>query len=182
MENAKIDLPVMDLDPIKIKLMDPKEGKGWSRDYADIIGQEYRKYLALSKKYPSVGVVPSISVDAFWHQHILDTKKYAEDCKNYFGYFLHHFPYFGMRGKEDAENLQKTWEFSNQLYELAFGKIPDVVAKSQCSSCGASSCGCSSCNSSSCGGDPARDEDSGNGFFIPINNILKTDQRPAFAL
>jgi len=30
---------------------------------------------------------------------------YAKDCETVFGYFMHHFPYFGIYGKEDYQQL-----------------------------------------------------------------------------
>jgi hypothetical protein len=60
-------------------------------------------------------------VDKFWHGHILDTMKYAEDCQRVFGYFLHHFPYFGMRDAEDAANLANAAATTRRLYEQEFG-------------------------------------------------------------
>ena len=62
---------------------------------------EYRRFLTLMKKYPHEQTSPLVDVDMFWHYHILDTMKYAADCEAVFGYFLHHFPYVGMRGEED---------------------------------------------------------------------------------
>ena len=41
-------------------------------------------------------------MDAFWHQHILDTVAYQRDTVQIFGYFLHHFPYFGIWAAKDA--------------------------------------------------------------------------------
>ena len=112
----------LNLDCIKIKIMDKKEGKGWSRAQADSAEVAYKQFLQLNLKYPNKSIVPTITVDAFWHQHILDTQKYAEDCQNIFGYFLHHFPYFGMRGKEDAENLKNAFEETKALLASEFGK------------------------------------------------------------
>ena len=57
-----------------------------------------------------------------WHYHILDTEKYAEDCRDIFGYFVHHFPYFGMRGDEDAQHLQAAFVETQELYVKEFGK------------------------------------------------------------
>jgi hypothetical protein len=111
----------LDLDPIKFKLMDDEDGYGWSRDYVDQMEVEYRRFLILVAKYPDVLVPPDLNVDKFWHGHILDTMKYAEDCENIFGYFLHHFPYFGMRGVEDAANLARAGELKQQLYAKEFG-------------------------------------------------------------
>src|SRR5881628_461329 len=99
-------IQALDLDPIKFKLMDPEEGQGWSREYVNQMAIEYKRFLTLSVKYSEETIAPSKDVDKFWHGHILDTMKYAEDCQNVFGYFLHHFPYFGMRGKDDAAPLR----------------------------------------------------------------------------
>src|SRR5882672_11748132 len=96
----------LDLDCIRLKLMDHEEGHGWSREYADAMEIAYRRFLALMTKFPEETIAPTKDIDKFWHGHILDTIKYAEDCEQVFGYFLHHFPYFGMRGEQDAKNLQ----------------------------------------------------------------------------
>jgi hypothetical protein len=63
-----------------------------------------------------------VDVDNFWHYHILDTKKYAVDCHNVFGYFLHHFPYVGMRGEEDEQALHRMGDRMRTLYEETFGQ------------------------------------------------------------
>jgi len=122
-------IQALDLDPIKFKLMDPEEGQGWSREYVDQMAIEYKRFLTLSVKYPEETIAPSKDIDKFWHGHILDTMKYAEDCQNVFGYFLHHFPYFGMRGEEDAANLAEAGKTTNRLYEKEFGEaVPSRAA------------------------------------------------------
>lgn len=113
----------MDLDPIKFKLMDTKEGHGWTREEADRHELEYRRFLALVAMYPEEAITPDTNVDKFWHGHILDTMKYAEDCQRVFGYFLHHFPYFGMRGDEDAANLAEAAAKTRSLYQQEFGHL-----------------------------------------------------------
>ncbi|MFM9967866.1 MAG: glycine-rich domain-containing protein [Burkholderiales bacterium] len=112
----------MDLDPIKVKLMDAEEGQGWSREYTDKMELAYRRFLTLLVKYPDETIAPTKDVDKFWHGHILDTMKYAEDCQNVFGYFLHHFPYFGMRGEEDAANLTIAGKKMHEIYVHEFGE------------------------------------------------------------
>lgn len=118
----------LDLDPIKFKLMDANEGYGWTREETDSRELEYKRFLALVAKFPDEAIVPNKEVDKFWHAHILDTMKYAEDCHNVFGYFLHHFPYFGMRDDEDAANLANANERTQALYRQEFGaaKQPDA--------------------------------------------------------
>ncbi|WP_301668279.1 glycine-rich domain-containing protein [Neisseria basseii] len=128
----------LDLEPMMVKAMDKEEGLGWTLEMAKNIAEEYRKYLTLCLEYPDEAIVPSGMVDDFWHLHILDTQKYAEDCQNIFGYFLHHFPYFGMRGQEDADNLREAWQDSCQKYEARFGK-PDKTfwqSSGRCPKCG----------------------------------------------
>lgn len=109
----------LDLDPIKVKLMDPAEGEGWPRDVVDGMEVLYKQFLTLNVVHS--GIVPTKNIDTFWHYHILDTMKYAKDCDRVFGYFLHHFPYFGMRGAADRKNLGDAFERTLCLVEATFG-------------------------------------------------------------
>lgn len=128
----------MDLEPIMVKLMDKEEGLGWSLEKVQQIANEYRNFLILCKENPDMPIVPAADVDDFWHFHILDTFNYQEDCQNYFGYFLHHFPYFGMRGEQDEANLAKAWADTCTLYESRFGSIDKDIwfASRRCPNCG----------------------------------------------
>jgi hypothetical protein len=128
----------MDLEPILVKAIDREEGYGWSLDHAKAVAAEYRRYLILCEENPDIPVVPSNLIDDFWHLHILDTQKYADDCEEYLGYFLHHFPYFGMRGEEDAENLTRAWHHTRELYVRRFGPIPEQYwpMSNRCPNCG----------------------------------------------
>ncbi len=121
-EQVVAAIQALDLDPIKLKLMDPEEGQGWSRNYVDRMELAYKRFLTLMVKFPDESIAPSKDVDKFWHGHILDTLKYAGDCQNVFGYFLHHFPYFGMRGEEDAANLRAASANMHAIYEREFGE------------------------------------------------------------
>jgi len=128
----------LDLEMIKQKLTDSDEGEGWSPEYADQVAAEYRKYLALTRAYPEMAIVPSGPVDTFWHSHILDTQKYGPDCDKVFGFFLHHFPYFGMRGDDDMANLNASWENTIQVYQRHFGEPKPGFWESgmRCPKCG----------------------------------------------
>lgn len=146
------DINAIDLDCIKIKLMDQREGKGWTRERADHVETQYKGFLYLSATEPTP-IVPSRDVDDFWHQHILDTRKYAEDCDGVFGYFVHHFPYFGMRGDEDARQLQEAFATTKAVYEQRYGEQYGANG-ADCQNCGScqSTCGvCSSSCQASCG-------------------------------
>lgn len=112
---ARLD-EVLDLSNVRMKLADPEEGKGYSTEDLDLREGEYRKFLALHMAFPDAEIAPCKMVDEFWHQHILDTHAYAADCEVIFGGFLHHFPYFGMRGAADAEALETA--YANTLVVL----------------------------------------------------------------
>jgi hypothetical protein len=47
--------------------------------------------------------------------------KYAQDCQMLFGYFVHHFPYFGLRGESDRHNWQAAVEQTQVLFQEHFG-------------------------------------------------------------
>lgn len=47
--------------------------------------------------------------------------KYGVDCERVFGYFLHHFPYVGLRGEADLEAHHRMGERMKELYEETFG-------------------------------------------------------------
>lgn len=114
----------VDLSMIKIKLQDAEEGAGWTSDHAQLVELEYRRFLLLTGWYPDEAIVPSKTIDTFWHGHILDTQTYAEDCQRVFGFFLHYYPYFGMRGPEDAQALGDGYDRTLELYEQHFGDAP----------------------------------------------------------
>lgn len=115
------DIDRIDFTMVKLKLQEPPyEGHGWSQEQANEAEAEYKRFLALKRTYPEKDIVPHRDVDLFWHQHILDTEKYANDCEEIFGYFLHHFPYFGMNGPQDEQNLMDAFEETKQLYEDHF--------------------------------------------------------------
>ncbi|WP_300751946.1 hypothetical protein [Janthinobacterium sp.] len=112
----------LNLDAIKVKLMHRESGEGWSLEKANAVEFEYRRFLILMKQFPREETAPLMDVDTFWHYHILDTLKYAADCEQVFGYFLHHFPYIGLRGEDDEAAHHRIGERMKQLYELTFGE------------------------------------------------------------
>lgn len=111
----------IDLEMVKMKLREREEGEGWSCEQCDSAEVEYKRYLHLCKKYGK-GIVPNKIMDKFWHYHILDTRAYHKDCEKVFGYYLHHYPYFGMRGEQDALELKKSFLRTKALYLETFGE------------------------------------------------------------
>jgi hypothetical protein len=123
----------LELGAIKFKLMHPEEGEGWTRAFAEHMETQYKRYLTLVAKYPREAIAPDRDVDRFWHAHILDTRKYIDDCERVFGFYLQHFPYFGMRGPEDAAALAKAGKRTRELYEAEFGGGPRRADSAFCS-------------------------------------------------
>lgn len=134
------DIQGLDLQMVEMKLQEPDEGLGWSTGYCTQVGLEYRRFLALTRWYPERAIVPSRVVDSYWHYHILDTQAYMADCDRLFGHYLHHYPYFGMRGPADAQALGDAYDETLALYEHHFGAPPeDLWARegaARCPNCG----------------------------------------------
>ena len=115
---------LLDLTNVRLKLADPEDGKGLAPEQLDLLEGEYRKFLALHLAYPETDIVPCKIVDEIWHQHILDTAAYRADCDAIFGRFLDHYPYFGMRGEDDARALHDAYADTIERYRDAFGEPP----------------------------------------------------------
>ena len=123
----------LDFTLLKRKLV---EEHGWTSEFSEDVESLYRRFLALNARYPDRKICPTGPIDTFWHAHILDTRAYARDCDTVFGNFLHHFPYFGMRGPEDQVALEKAFRESVELFIINFGIDPtagDILARG-CSS------------------------------------------------
>jgi len=115
-------IEALDLSMIKFKCTRAEDGYGWSAEHADAMEVAYKRYLILHAKYPEMTLAPEQDIDRFWHMHILDTRKYAADCDATFGHFLHHFPYLGLRGADDAKLLDDAFEKMQALYVKEFGE------------------------------------------------------------
>ncbi len=111
----------LDFSMLKQKL---GQEKGWSVEYQEEVEELYRRFLALNIAYPKQKICPTGPIDEFWHAHILDTRAYEQDCNYLFGQYLHHFPYFGMRGAEDYAALLAAFDSSRELFIRHFGIDP----------------------------------------------------------
>jgi hypothetical protein len=135
-----MDFEQLDLEPIKFKLMSKNSGLGWSLEFCDEVEQQYKRWMTLVGKYPNEHLVPSHFVDIFWHYHILDTQKYAADCIHSFGFFVHHYPYFGMQGEEEKANASKAWEETKKVFRNEFKVELDYLEKSLATHSGKADC------------------------------------------
>ena len=123
-------IQALDLEPVKMRVMDPKLGEGWTREYADRIEIAYKTYLTMLVKYQddAEDILLAEDVDEFWHTHILQTIKYADDCQDVFGAFLHHSPHIGEVTQADHEKRASLAEKTRRLYEMEFGNEQDSNA------------------------------------------------------
>jgi len=141
-ETARKNIWALDLSPIMFKLMAEKDGKGWDRARTLSAVEEYRRFLYLTVTRTET-IVPSHDADEVWHAHILDTAKYREDCQEAFGFFLDHFPYFGMRSDEDQVCLQETFLSAQEIERETFGSVMALLRAegANCATCGPNACG-----------------------------------------
>ena len=122
-EQVIASIRALDLESVKVRLMDPELGEGWTRDFADGVERGYRNYLTMLAKYQdhAEDILLSKDVDEFWHTHILQTIKYSEDCEAVFGKYLHHAPHIGEVTRADMEKRTALAEKTRRLYQREFG-------------------------------------------------------------
>ena len=120
------DIAEIDLEMVKMKMSssEDEESAGWSKAQCEDGEIEYKRYLTLCRKFPhpDYSVVPNKIMDTMWHYHILDTRAYVSDSERVFGGYFHHFPYFGLRGEDDKEQLKSSFQQTKSYYEKTFGE------------------------------------------------------------
>jgi hypothetical protein len=107
-------IQAIDLTPLRTALRHHR----LTTEQIEYIEQKYRRFLFLCGTHARA-VIPTQDVELLWHPHILDTMKYREDCQEVFGFFLDHYPYFGLNG--DQIELQTAFEWTCAIYENTFG-------------------------------------------------------------
>jgi hypothetical protein len=129
-EQAVAAIQALDLEPVKLRVVDVELGEGWSREYAESIERAYRNYLTMLVKHPddAEDILLSKDVDEFWHTHILQTIKYTEDCETVFGKYLHHAPHIGEVTSADVEKRIALAEKTRRLYQQEFGNTKNYEA------------------------------------------------------
>jgi hypothetical protein len=90
----------------------------WGEEERRDAERDYRDFLWLCYRYPD-RAFPMLSsgADQVWHEHILNTRKYADDCEKIFGRFLHHSKF----DEQDIPSPQQIAE-ALQLWEDEFGR------------------------------------------------------------
>jgi hypothetical protein len=127
LEKTMAKLNAWDFSLTVQKLQEPAYA-GWTENRALIAERDYKRYLAVTKVFDGYQPVPNGDIDRFWHEHILDTRRYAADMEDLLGYFLHHYPFFGMRGEDDNRNWVAAVGKSNDIWQASFGEALYSVA------------------------------------------------------
>ena len=141
LEQVLAGIDTLDLEAIKLKLRHDEDGHGWTGEHANRIELAYRRFLMLLAKYPQLQMAPTRDIDAFWHTHILDTRKYAADCQRVFGGFVHHQPTLRPLDGQAQAQVQQPPNALNALFVIEFGEeVPDNAARAAKSDASAAWC------------------------------------------
>ncbi|PIS02554.1 MAG: hypothetical protein COT85_04515 [Chlamydiae bacterium CG10_big_fil_rev_8_21_14_0_10_42_34] len=92
--------------------------KNWDEAEAKDTVRKYKNFLALKILDPKLVRVPTLEIDEVWHDHILHTRKYMQDCDRIFGKYMHHEPSSGT--KEEEEHLADLYVETMRSYEEKF--------------------------------------------------------------
>lgn len=111
----------IDFGPLAYKLMHAEDRPGLSCDQAIDAIKKYKGFLFLYHINNGGSISPSRYIDHVWHTHITDTELYAVQTAYLFGYYLHHFPFFGNRSEEDRSSLFETAARTMQRASFYFG-------------------------------------------------------------
>lgn len=120
----------LDLSRLKSILTSPSlpNEQGIESLHADFCELHYKRWLFLRRKHEGKQLPPSHDIDIMWHAHILDTYFYHEVCDRVFGYYFHHYPYFGIRGDGDKQNLYDSFRLMLDTYKKEFGVgLPEFI-------------------------------------------------------
>ena len=119
----------------------------WTAERAADAEVEYRRFLGLLATHPGETISPwNNDLDLFWHEHILDTQRYALDCQRIFGKIIHHDPHITSDTKRHQKVVRRTEELRGS------GKSTSESNGSSCgTTCGTAgaSVGCSTCTTHS---------------------------------
>jgi hypothetical protein len=80
--------------------------------------RKYKNFLILNYLYPHQTLIPDVDLDEVWHEHILYSRRYEQDCHRIFGRHLHHelSPTIWPRSEMKEEDYVET----GRLYAAVF--------------------------------------------------------------
>jgi len=93
----------------------------WTSKRAEGAIVEYLRFLQMIAQGDKMDMIASSDVDLVWHEHLMDTKNYAADCKKLFGRFLHHRR---ARTSDEFAEIPASYARTKMRYSQMFGQEP----------------------------------------------------------
>lgn len=106
----------MDFSEVEAQLV---TGQAWTAERAANTLKRYRRFLYLKITMPDDHASPTRAIDDFWHQHIINTRRYGSDCYQLAGRFLHH-TFLDMTDAEEVQRAHSIRLHTQVLYEDLF--------------------------------------------------------------
>ena len=103
-------------ESVKVKTSDHLDQIGVIHDesYLDRGVLSLKQYYALIVVDPSNAHAMSITVDPFWHSHILYTEQYLQFCRDLVGETIHHYPL----NRKSVSQMKAVRPLSNYTLEM----------------------------------------------------------------
>lgn len=119
-EEKRILIDAIDLTQAKKKFLEKKSWLWRLWHKIEDVEAEYKKFLYLICTNQDKTFVPwTQDLDDLWHEHILDTRKYRDDCARINdGKFIHHNPNLPRGTPDHAKNFSET----KRLWQKVYGK------------------------------------------------------------
>ena len=120
LSEARAKIAALDLRGVRNDLI---EKDGFSEERAERAVSWYRMFLEFAVEHPGKYLAPPRAADMAWHNHILDTRRYMDDCLDIFGGYVHHDPEaFG------TTIFDQGWDFTRELYADRYGvALPEIA-------------------------------------------------------
>jgi hypothetical protein len=97
------------------------DNESLSADEVEQIELEYRHFMYLKVLYAEA-LKPSIMVDEYWHNHILNTADYSNFCDEIAGEYIHHRRYITKVDEKYKQEVQDSFARLDSLSLQHFGK------------------------------------------------------------
>lgn len=131
LNSAKIYLDQLDLSYISRKMCSLRYSlPRWQPELAVMCEKLYKRFLWLLVKYSDKHLVPTRDIDEFWHNHILHTQNYTNDCLALLGRYIHHSPVDEeVNNIEEGQRLVANFKLTQIFYKQEFGESLQVLQK-----------------------------------------------------
>eukprot|EP00545_Synedropsis_sp_CCMP1620_P006141 CAMPEP_0119024304 /NCGR_PEP_ID=MMETSP1176-20130426/31609_1 /TAXON_ID=265551 /ORGANISM="Synedropsis recta cf, Strain CCMP1620" /LENGTH=247 /DNA_ID=CAMNT_0006979563 /DNA_START=66 /DNA_END=809 /DNA_ORIENTATION=- len=132
MSSSPLDLSNSPIDS-KPLTADCQRHLGWREAYSNRVFGEYCKFLAMKVRLNDFGaskigaskLVPSLAINKIWQQHVLDTRRYHNDCYALCGRMIH----YNRDADDTSASKLKRIRTTKGAYRLIFGKKKPLTSE-----------------------------------------------------